>query len=134
MAKYLSIKAYCSLLTVCLVLFFSAYLKGYIPDAYFPTFSNSQLTRADAKQLLERYEHFARISETGCKMLIVDVNGISAGKETKEVKFTWTLSGPSEEAVLRCYGTGAIAGQPHKAVAMIQLYDNGWQVEYTNQR
>lgn len=132
MAKYLSIKVYCSLFVVFLIIIASTVYKDHIP--YYTTFSNGKLSRSDAKQLLQRYEHFAKISDSGCQQKIIEVNGISEGEGDKQVKFTWTLSGPSEEAVLRCYGTGAVAGEPHKAVAIIQLYDNGWQVEFINQK
>ncbi|MEK7603703.1 MAG: hypothetical protein AAB461_01105 [Patescibacteria group bacterium] len=61
MAKYLSIKVYCSLLAVvCLIIIATVY-KDQIPYTTFSTyttFSNGKLTRSQAKELIGQNENF----------------------------------------------------------------------------
>src|SRR3989344_7184805 len=62
MAKYFSIKMYCRFFAVCLVLLATVYLKDHIPYSYIPTFSNGQLTRSYAKELLRHHDKFVKIT------------------------------------------------------------------------
>ena len=58
MAKYLSIKMYCRFLAVCLIVLATVYLKDHIP-----TFSNGQLTRSNAMELINDHDKFITVMQ-----------------------------------------------------------------------